>query len=320
MIFIFSSSYDLSTDLVIDWLNYYKYPFFRFNSEDIFDQAFKIDLLNETIYFKGVIIPIEKVKAIWFRKIWITKTFQLFKEHKLDFESHLRLHKEHLSVFKTLYYLLKKKEWLTNPNNSMLNKCSVILEAKSAGLNVPETHIVNSKRDVLEFAKSNRYIIKSSNEPVSLFDEGLYTMYTKSISEKLTDKFSLPEIISPSLVQEKIEKDYEIRTFFLREKFYSMAIFSQENTRTKEDFRDIDWSKSNRVVPYKLPTEIEKKTKRVMRMVGLNCGSIDYIKGVDGKYYFLEINPVGQYGMVDFPCNYNLNKEIALELMRMDGA
>ena len=33
------------------------------------------------------------------------------------------------------------------------------------------------------------------------------------------------------------------------------------------------------------------------------------------NYYFLEINPVGQYGMVADPCNYELDKLIAKYLI-----
>ena len=31
----------------------------------------------------------------------------------------------------------------------------------------------------------------------------------------------------------------------------------------------------------------------------------------NNEYVFLEINPVGQYGMVSEPCNYFLDKKIA---------
>ncbi len=32
----------------------------------------------------------------------------------------------------------------------------------------------------------------------------------------------------------------------------------------------------------------------------------------EGKYVFLEINPEGQFGMVSHPCNYYLERELAL--------
>lgn len=47
-----------------------------------------------------------------------------------------------------------------------------------------------------------------------------------------------------------------------------------------------------------------------MKDVGLNTGPIDLIRGLDDKYYFLEINPVGQYGFISKPCNYDIDYEI----------
>ena len=49
----------------------------------------------------------------------------------------------------------------------------------------------------------------------------------------------------------------------------------------------------------------------VFAELNLNCGSVDMIVDKNGEYVFLEINPVGQYGMVNEPCNYNLDHLIA---------
>lgn len=47
-----------------------------------------------------------------------------------------------------------------------------------------------------------------------------------------------------------------------------------------------------------------------MSRLDLNCGSFDFIKNKD-QYYFLEINPVGQFLGLSKICNYSLEKEIA---------
>ncbi len=56
-----------------------------------------------------------------------------------------------------------------------------------------------------------------------------------------------------------------------------------------------------------------------MDKIGLNCGSLDFIVDINDKFYFLEVNPTGQFGMVDFPCNYNLHKIVAEQLIKMDS-
>lgn len=90
-----------------------------------------------------------------------------------------------------------------------------------------------------------------------------------------------------------------------------MAIFSQSNSKTCIDFRKYDAKLPNRYIPYKLPDEIECALKKVMDCLKLNTGSIDLMVDENNKYYFLEINPVGQFGMVSEPCNYLLEKRIA---------
>ena len=50
---------------------------------------------------------------------------------------------------------------------------------------------------------------------------------------------------------------------------------------------------------------------KLMKDLELNTGSIDFIKTKQGRFVFLEVNPVGQYGMTSYPCNYHLDKKIA---------
>jgi glutathione synthase/RimK-type ligase-like ATP-grasp enzyme len=54
-----------------------------------------------------------------------------------------------------------------------------------------------------------------------------------------------------------------------------------------------------------------------MSILKLNTGSVDLIfSEEDNKYYFLEVNPMGQFGMVSKPCNYYLEKEMAQYLTK----
>lgn len=92
---------------------------------------------------------------------------------------------------------------------------------------------------------------------------------------------------------------------------YSMAIFSQNDEQTQVDFRNYNVKKPNRTIPFKLP-EIEKdKLVKFMNAVNMNCGSIDVIYTKDKKFVFLEVNPVGQFYQLSYPCNYHVEKKIA---------
>ena len=144
---------------------------------------------------------------------------------------------------------------------------------------------------------------------MSLFNNIQGGSGTISITQK--DLISLPEKFFPSLFQEEIIKEYELRSFYLDGRFYSMAIFSQNNKKTKVDFRNYDLKHPNRTVPYKLCEIVQERLKKTFTELKLKTGSADLIKGKDGEYYFLEINPVGQFTQVSMPCNYQLEKKIA---------
>ena len=141
----------------------------------------------------------------------------------------------------------------------------------------------------------------------------------KELCKYIADKLRIIRVLStyyltfrfPSLIMEKIEKKYEIRSFYLDGRFYSMAIFSQNNKQTEVDFRKYCADRPNKVEPFKLPCDIEEKLERLFRYFDLNCGSIDIIVDKNGKYVFLEINPVGQFQMTSIPCNYNIEQIIA---------
>jgi len=48
-----------------------------------------------------------------------------------------------------------------------------------------------------------------------------------------------------------------------------------------------------------------------MSKLNMNCGSIDMIVTKQKEYVFLEVNPIGQFKQVSFPCNFYLEQKIA---------
>ena len=159
-------------------------------------------------------------------------------------------------------------------------------------------------------------VTKTMDEPYIVnMPSGRYMTYTAAMKE--LDK--IPSEFFPSYIQEKIEKDYEIRTFYICGKTYSMAIFSQQDDQTKIDFRRYNTSCPNRYEPILLPENVRSKIDSLMNCLGLNTGSIDLIKSQNGEYVFLEVNPCGQFGMIENACNYPLHKIVAEELIKMDN-
>lgn len=318
MILLLTADGDLSCDLVIDWLNHYNYDYLRINSFELFNDNIDIKLDDDllSISLGKINVPLQEINVVWYRKFGFFEQSDFYKNLQKNYNSEIvrLITREYYRIAGILLSSLKNKKWITNPFVSMLNKFEVLKIAKECDLAVPNSQIINS----LEyFSIEEKYIVKSIVDPIIAdYNRNKCMMYTNQLNKD--DIENLPDRFFPSLIQEKIDKKFEIRIFYLNGKCYSMAIFSQNDKQTQLDFRQYNWDNPNRYVPYKLSKTDNTKIKKLMNVLELNCGSIDMIMGTDDKLYFLEVNPTGQFGMVDFPCNYGLHKIMAETLIEMD--
>lgn len=313
ILIICQDSYEESTIHVIDWLIYLKHDFMVLNGYDFY-KSIRITIDNNEINFYINEINFNEISLIWLRR-WYTRAnieeifFKVDKDNfKISTQLNEQIRKELISIWD--YFTYKFFDLFINYREfKEINKLIVLEEAIKIGLTVPETIIVSDIKN-LNFDIEN-YISKAiSNIDVIKYKGKSFMGYTVPFDEFKLNKFC------PSLLQKNIDKEFEIRSFYIEEKIFSMAIFSQSDVQTKNDFRVYNHIRPNRNVPYKLPKEIEKKITKLMKKLKLNMGSIDLLKGIDNVYYFLEINPEGQFGMVSHPCNYNLEKKIALKLIK----
>jgi len=341
LIYIFSNTGDSTTNLVLDWLRFYKEKFIRINSNDttskidslILDKYRKLfDKLSEKS-INGLVASDQVIKkdVFWFRrpsnqliKILCQKDIQMedvifpkFSNDKTYFNSFNNNYKHYL---KTFFHVILDDEntRIGSYHNNSMNKINVLRKAEKIGINVPSYIVTRDLNELEDFfnKNDNDIICKSLFEvvyPIGVNEAGFLL---RCLTSQISNLDALPQVFYPSLFQKNIHKEFEIRSFFLEGKWYSSAMFTQGNDKTKIDFRNYDSEKPTRIIPYKLDDELEDKLSQLMNEVDLNSGSIDIIKGIDGEYYFLEINPIGQFGFISEPCNYNLPKIIAESLIK----
>ena len=117
--------------------------------------------------------------------------------------------------------------------------------------------------------------------------------------------------IVPSLFQSRVQKKFEVRVFFLFNKFYSLKIYSQNNNITALDYRKFAIGYKNRYERISIPNHLKEKLIQMTSVLNIKCCSIDFIVDKNNEYVFLEINPTGQFGWVSTHGNYFLEREIA---------
>ncbi|WP_342647317.1 grasp-with-spasm system ATP-grasp peptide maturase [Mucilaginibacter sp. CSA2-8R] len=306
----------------MDWIHYYGHECQRTNGIDLLgDSNFCIKLTNDKSVSLQTESGLESADVLWYRR-W---------NRSRSLEAHIpvnekMLHEDVISLVKSefdgltraLFFAMNKQKWDDTPEyiQDYPIKMKQLEVARSVGLLIPKTIVTNNKRDLQVFMQENHIenlIIKPIKNGTAISStEGTYVTYTSKVSESLSE---VPDTFFPSLFQEAVIKEYEIRTFFYMEECHSMAIFSARDEKTSVDFRNYNFEKPNRNVPYKLPDDVEAKIRNLMKSLNLISGSIDILVNKSGDHIFLEVNAVGQFSMVSFPCNYYLERKLARSLI-----
>ena len=334
MILILSqSSMEPTTEEVMDWLEALGEPCVRLNGEDVDGPtALRIRVEGEDVALGfeagGVELPLGEVGAVWYRRWLYERRSEMMPNlveqpsadsHKLDYDlrRHLTLESRKLSDF--LFTRFAGLPWLSQPRRASLNKLDVLTRAARAGFTTPETLVTTEREALRRFCATHGRVITKPIGEVDMFLEGERSHFLFTTALDLAAVDALPERFAPSLFQEQVDKEYELRIFYLEGECHAMAIFSQNDPQTQTDFRRYNREKPNRTVPFRLSPDSEERIRRLMADLNLETGSIDLLvarDGRDGREVFLEINPVGQFGMVSKPCNYRLEKKVAELLIR----
>lgn len=329
MICILSQSFiEGTTEVVLDWLRAWEVPHVRINATDIArahensGAVYSINNGGVSVRLKldGEEIDPSDIKVVWFRRWAYTADVsvpRLFAEQSYRSDSNVffacsHLFKELQGVTKFLLSMLSSSKWLGDPKNTAPNKLLVLKMAREAGLDVPDTLVTADVNELQRFIEKHSAVITKPITDMLLcsFDDREFGTYTSVIDEEFATQHP-QHAAFPSLYQEKLDKKYEIRTFYLDGECYSMAMFTQQKAATQADFRRYCYEDPNREVPYQLPASVEAAIRKLMEDLHLDTGSIDIVRTTDGRYVFLEVNPVGQFGMVSVPCNYHLERKVA---------
>jgi len=319
MILIKSKSFELSSNVVYKWIKYLKHDVIRINRWDFNQNNILIKKhTNKEIHIEYNRTSLSSIDRFWYRRESTNyPTFIIPKKITNGHEINKHIINE-IDFIKEVFYnslINKDKNSLSKPWKGNLNKITTICSAESVGLSIPEFVITNEKIHLNDFFKRRKQIVVkpiSNVVTVKANGESLFP-YTKILLND--DLKNIPNFFFPSLFQEYIEKKLEIRTFFMDGQFFSMAMFTQQDSKTTIDFRNYNFKSPIRTVPFKLPEIVENKLIALFELLNLKSGSIDIILSKKNEYVFLEINPVGQFGMVSYPCNYYLEKKIANKLI-----
>lgn len=326
MILVLSQeSYETTTDLVQDWIEYLGGDVVRWNGEDLTSgQPFAVRLgpAGEEVRLRldGRQVTAADIDAVWRRRWHQLRGLAPLPDTTPEIRQLAQRHlaAEVMAVSQSVFAMVDDRPWLSRPRT--VNKVRALRAARSAGLEIPDTLVTNQRDELVAFVEAHGGAVTKCASDGEMFSAGTRTWATYTSLVNLEDARALPGTFFPSLVQERVEKSFELRVFYLDGECWPMAIFSQGDPQTAVDFRVYNHRHPNRTVPYRLPAAVEAGIRRFMDAVELETGSLDLVRTPDGRHVFLEVNPVGQFAMVAEPCNYPLYRRVAEHLLRAEAA
>lgn len=295
MLLIISNKWDVSVDFVVRECQKNNLPYIRLNSEDLVNNEVAIstdDSIHVTLRKNGVDYILNNcVTSIWVRRPG--KVYEFMDGEKPSDAIQKFVH-EQWAIWLEALEQLENVLWVNNPYTSskMENKIVQLNIARNIGFTVPNTLITNSARKVKKhFGSTTAIITKALYSPLLQEPEQDYFIFTNTIK---VDQLVESEVsICPSIYQECLWPKKDYRVTVVENKVLTAEIIIESDQQS-----DIDWRKLESQAVYrrvKLPPEIQKMCIDFVKKCGLIFGAIDLVEH-DGTYYFIEINPSGEWG------------------------
>jgi MvdD family ATP-grasp ribosomal peptide maturase len=239
-------------------------------------------------------VDLNEVSAVWYRRIAIGAKITLTMDKQMRQasmqESRVTIHGMIASI---RGFHLDPLPNIRRAENKQLQ----IQVARELGLDTPRTLTTNNAQAVKEFAQQcEQGMITKMLSSFAIYGEKGQekVVFTNPVS--LEDLENLEGLnFCPMTFQEKIPKALELRTTIVGQRIFTAAVNSQSREKSRYDWRRQGIALLNAWEHYNLPAQIEQKLLKLMREFGLNYGAIDLILTPDGRYVFLEVNPVGEF-------------------------
>jgi glutathione synthase/RimK-type ligase-like ATP-grasp enzyme len=249
------------------------------------------------------------IKCVWNRRTFV----ELLLDEEYDQTNDFKIWKNEWNKTLTGFYnSIRHVPWLNPWRNAYKaeNKYLQMEVAEKIGFKLPKTIVSNQKVELLRFSKENNpVVLKLMNQDFYKTDDGQYLgFYVNKISHDALQKFK-DNSENPIVLQEYLEKDFEVRYTVVGSEHFVCKIESQKSSRANVDWRryDIPNTPHYAILP---PNEIREKINHFMKELDIEYGAIDFIVTKTNEWYFLEVNSLGQYLWIEDLTGLKISDEI----------
>lgn len=292
-VLIITNELDVHADAVARELHHRGVPVFRFHPEDFPHRcSISIEIRNGDVQGElineGGRVAFQDICAAWYRQP--QRLFPGVNMTSAQLSDYLKA--QSTLTLMSLYQCLRTF-WVGDQYK--LRKANVkalqLVEASKAGLKTPATLISNDPQAVATFI-GDLGDTECAVKPLLALGVSGEKGFRLPLTTTLPKGHSLESAAqSPSIFQPYIDKQAELRCVVMGERIFAAKIISQEDDKTRKDWRGGVCKHET----YSLPPDIEASIHSMMDSFEINFASLDMILTPEGDHVFLELNPNGQW-------------------------
>lgn len=196
------------------------------------------------------------------------------------------------------------------------NKMHQLQTAADIRLRVPDTLATSNKQRAAAFMRCYQSVIVKSPADCYPCVDGEYRFFPATIVHR-GQHISLDGLrVAPAIFQQAIDAVADVRVTVIGLHVFA-AIIRDKGMPDKPNVRD--WRVNHTVdrqqfEPFVLPRPLRAACLSLVRRLGLQYGAIDLVIDKRGNYWFLEINPNGQWAFIETDTGLPLGAAMALLL------
>ena len=249
-----------------------------------------------------------EVASVWLWRLWPSRL-----DPSLDAKHRDAAMRESMTALRGLLDLLVDVPWIDpiDVNRFAENKARQLRMASEVGLVIPPTLITADPALARKFFHAHRgRVVAKLQAPLAQSMAGGGGLPTRMLAAADLDALDgLRQC--PMMFQRYVDKQYELRIAWVDGQAFVGAL---EGTLCGVDWR---YESTASWEPHVLPRAVHDRLAQLMARLGLRQGAIDMIVDPDGEYVFLEVNPHGEWGMLERDLGLPIGEAIASALIRL---